>query len=679
MIFLKSFLWPAIALMNQLKLVYKFSLISILFVIPIAILTYALVSQILADLDAVERELQGVEAVADARQMLRAAQDYRDFQTAATMRAESDIVPSAKQKQKQLESALAHLQQQAYTFDVDGVVAESIDALETTWQGIKSENKGFTSIGQQSDYYDAIIRQSRRLLSLIKQASLISFDPATQIQILDGFSEKQLVPATVLVSKGRAVSYYALIEGTVGYDVSEFANSVLDQLFITGRQFATEVESISLSAPSLKANYEGDFSEAQQTLTAVAELIDGEIVTPMVLEGSWRDLDGRFTAHLDRLYQLDEALYDTIESVLQTRYAESQTTLYTLFGVLLSLLLVIVYLYMGFFVSVKTTVNHFGKAARRVAEGDLTVNLSSPNKDELGNLSVEFNNMTSRVHSLMTLLAQNTVEVGGQASRVNQLAVDSDVASKQQMEETHAISESMHQMVEAVSEVAVSSQSASDAAHQADNEAQQGRVVVDRTLATIRKLAAEISDSVSIINRLEKDSENISQVLVEIKAIAEQTNLLALNAAIEAARAGEQGRGFAVVADEVRTLSQRTQRSTEEIESMIVQLQTGVKDAVESMQGSHKVTDETVKQSELVSEALQKIVGSVATIVDMSQQIAQAAEEQSAVAKAIDGNISLISDLGMTSASNVNDTLASSQELTRLTETLKTHLATFKI
>ncbi len=676
---MKSFLWPAIALMNQLKLVYKFSLISILFVIPIAILTYALVSQILADLDAVERELQGVEAVADARQMLRAAQDYRDFQTAATMRAESDIVPSAKQKQKQLESALAHLQQQAYTFDVDGVVAESIDALETTWQGIKSENKGFTSIGQQSDYYDAIIRQSRRLLSLIKQASLISFDPATQIQILDGFSEKQLVPATVLVSKGRAVSYYALIEGTVGYDVSEFANSVLDQLFITGRQFATEVESISLSAPSLKANYEGDFSEAQQTLTAVAELIDGEIVTPMVLEGSWRDLDGRFTAHLDRLYQLDEALYDTIESVLQTRYAESQTTLYTLFGVLLSLLLVIVYLYMGFFVSVKTTVNHFGKAARRVAEGDLTVNLSSPNKDELGNLSVEFNNMTSRVHSLMTLLAQNTVEVGGQASRVNQLAVDSDVASKQQMEETHAISESMHQMVEAVSEVAVSSQSASDAAHQADNEAQQGRVVVDRTLATIRKLAAEISDSVSIINRLEKDSENISQVLVEIKAIAEQTNLLALNAAIEAARAGEQGRGFAVVADEVRTLSQRTQRSTEEIESMIVQLQTGVKDAVESMQGSHKVTDETVKQSELVSEALQKIVGSVATIVDMSQQIAQAAEEQSAVAKAIDGNISLISDLGMTSASNVNDTLASSQELTRLTETLKTHLATFKI
>ncbi|WP_416398452.1 methyl-accepting chemotaxis protein [Allohahella sp. A8] len=665
--------------MNQLKLVYKFSLISILFVIPIAILTYALVSQILADLDAVERELQGVEAVADARQMLRAAQDYRDFQTAATMRAESDIVPSAKQKQKQLESALAHLQQQAYTFDVDGVVAESIDALETTWQGIKSENKGFTSIGQQSDYYEAIIRQSRRLLSLIKQASLISFDPATQIQILDGFSEKQLVPATVLVSKGRAVSYYALIEGTVGYDVSEFANSVLDQLFISGRQFATEVESISLSAPSLKANYEGDFSEAQQTLTAVAELIDGEIVTPMVLEGSWRDLDGRFTAHLDRLYQLDEALYDTIESVLQTRYAESQTTLYTLFGVLLSLLLVIVYLYMGFFVSVKTTVNHFGKAARRVAEGDLTVNLSSPNKDELGNLSVEFNNMTSRVHSLMTLLAQNTVEVGGQASRVNQLAVDSDVASKQQMEETHAISESMHQMVEAVSEVAVSSQSASDAAHQADNEAQQGRVVVDRTLATIRKLAAEISDSVSIINRLEKDSENISQVLVEIKAIAEQTNLLALNAAIEAARAGEQGRGFAVVADEVRTLSQRTQRSTEEIESMIVQLQTGVKDAVESMQGSHKVTDETVKQSELVSEALQKIVGSVATIVDMSQQIAQAAEEQSAVAKAIDGNISLISDLGMTSASNVNDTLASSQELTRLTETLKTHLATFKI
>ncbi|GAA3959267.1 methyl-accepting chemotaxis protein [Allohahella marinimesophila] len=665
--------------MNQLKLVYKFSLISILFVIPIAILVYALVSQILADLDAVERELQGVDAVADARQMLRAALDFRDFQTSATLRSESDIAAPAKEKQRQLEAALEHLQQQSYAFDVEGVVAEGVDALEATWLGIKSENKGFTSIGQQSDYYEGIIRQSRHLLSLIKQASLISFDPATQIQILDGFAEKQLIPATMLVSKGRVVSYYALVEGTVGYDVSDFANSVIDQIFLSGRQFASEVESISLTAPLLKANYDGDFSEVQATLTSVAELIDSEIVTPMVLEGTWQDLDASLTPYLDRLFELDEALYETIEDILQVRLAESQTTLYTLFGVLLALLLVIVYLYMGFFVSVKTTVEHFGKAARRVAGGDLTVHLNSPNKDELGNLSVEFNNMTSRVHSLMTLLAQNTEEVGGQASRVNLLAVDSNTASKQQMEETQAISESMHQMVEAVSEVAVSSQSASDAAHQADNEAQQGKLVVDRTLITIRKLATEISDSVSIINRLEKDSQNISQVLVEIKAIAEQTNLLALNAAIEAARAGDQGRGFAVVADEVRTLSQRTQRSTEEIEAMIDQLQSGVKNAVKSMQGSHKVTDETVKQSELVSEALQKIVGSVATIVDMSQQIAQAAEEQSAVAKTIDGNINLISDLGTTSASNVNDTLASSEELTRLTESLKSHLATFKI
>ncbi|WP_051085360.1 methyl-accepting chemotaxis protein [Hahella ganghwensis] len=198
-------------------------------------------------------------------------------------------------------------------------------------------------------------------------------------------------------------------------------------------------------------------------------------------------------------------------------------------------------------------------------------------------------------------------------------------------------------------------------------------------MQTINRLSDEISSSVDSINRVSQDSQNISQVLVEIRAIAEQTNLLALNAAIEAARAGEQGRGFAVVADEVRTLSQRTQKSTEEIETMISQLQAGVKEAVGSMQSSQEVTQSTVAQSQNVAEALDHIVASIATIVDMSHQIAQAAEEQTAVAKNIDENVSHISNLGRESMDNASQTLESSRSLSKLTDTLHELLSSFKI
>src|SRR5690606_1054142 len=219
--------------------------------------------------------------------------------------------------------------------------------------------------------------------------------------------------------------------------------------------------------------------------------------------------------------------------------------------------------------------------------GDLTSRLHLVSRDEMGELSGAFNHMADKIQELIQAVSGTANAVDSQARRVNDTAVSSSKASQRQLEETTQISASMHQMVATVQEVAASSQAASDAAFQADHEAENGKQVVGETLAVINRLADQIAHSVTIINRVAQDSQNISQVLVEIRSIAEQTNLLALNAAIEAARAGEQGRGFAVVADEVRSLSQRTQKSTREIEDMIERLQTGVKEAVGSMQSSH--------------------------------------------------------------------------------------------
>ncbi|WP_420849027.1 methyl-accepting chemotaxis protein [Pseudomonas jilinensis] len=228
-------------------------------------------------------------------------------------------------------------------------------------------------------------------------------------------------------------------------------------------------------------------------------------------------------------------------------------------------------------------------------------------------------------------------------------------------------------------EVARSAALAVNNAEQVNNETLNGRQRVEASVDGIEKLAREIENSVNVINRLADDSASISRVLDVIKGVAEQTNLLALNAAIEAARAGEQGRGFAVVADEVRTLARRTQESTEEIEQMIVRLQDGVGAAVKAMGASHSMTGEAVDASLQVQQALGNILAAVTQIVDQSQQIAAAAEQQTAVSHDIDQNIVEINHAGERTAEGARQAEQSSNRMGQLVQELQRIVSAFRV
>ncbi|MFI8482499.1 methyl-accepting chemotaxis protein [Pseudomonas sp. NPDC078700] len=228
-------------------------------------------------------------------------------------------------------------------------------------------------------------------------------------------------------------------------------------------------------------------------------------------------------------------------------------------------------------------------------------------------------------------------------------------------------------------EVASSAAAAVGSANSVNDETISGRALLEAQVGSIQRLANEIDQSVVVINQLASDSASISQVLDVIKGVAEQTNLLALNAAIEAARAGEQGRGFAVVADEVRNLAKRTQQSTEEIEVMISKLQGGVGAAVKTMNVSHKMADDTVSESSKVQAALENILGAVGMIVDQNQQIAAAAEQQTAVAHDIDQNIVQINQAGERTAEGASDTEQASRELSVQVSQLKQLIGAFRV
>lgn len=304
--------------------------------------------------------------------------------------------------------------------------------------------------------------------------------------------------------------------------------------------------------------------------------------------------------------------------------------------------------------------------AQRIAAGDLSQDIPQDRRDEVGQLLSAMQDMTVSLRSLVGRIGGGVGQIAAAAEQLSAITAQTSAGVQTQKLETEQTATAVHQMAATVQEVAQNAEQASLAARDADLEAQQGNRVVQQAVDQIDNLANEVEQSVEAIAALNQESARIGSVLEVIRNVAEQTNLLALNAAIEAARAGEQGRGFAVVADEVRALAKRAQDSTEEIEGLIAGLQSMAKGAVQQMDSSRDLTRRTVELAGEAGDALGRITQAVSTIEQMNQQIAAAAEEQSAVAEAINESVTRVRDIGEQSATASEQTAASSAELARL-------------
>lgn len=317
--------------------------------------------------------------------------------------------------------------------------------------------------------------------------------------------------------------------------------------------------------------------------------------------------------------------------------------------------------------------------ALQLAEGDLTNSLHSQRADECGQMLRAQSDMVEWLKKTITHINGIAEKIGSSAGSLSRVSEANAIGAQNQREETMQVASAIEQMACTVREVAQNAASASDAAKNADTEAESGKNQVMSAIVVIKELSDEINEASNVVAALESETINVGTVLSVIKEIAEQTNLLALNAAIEAARAGEQGRGFAVVADEVRTLASRTQESTLEIETMIDRLQSGARSAVSSMSVSCERAQGTVAQAEKTGVSLSAINEAVTRINDMNQLIASAAEEQLGVAEEINRNIVNISAVSDQSASLASGTAQSSEQLASLSNELKQELARFKL
>jgi methyl-accepting chemotaxis protein len=306
------------------------------------------------------------------------------------------------------------------------------------------------------------------------------------------------------------------------------------------------------------------------------------------------------------------------------------------------------------------------QAAERVAAGDLSGNLHVARRDELGQLQTSMQRMTTNLRELIGGIRDGVVQIASAAEELSAVTEQTSAGVNSQKVETDQVATAMNEMAATVQEVARNAEQASHAAVNASKDARDSDEVVAQAMTQIERLATEVGYSTQAMAELKRESDKIGTVLDVIKAVAQQTNLLALNAAIEAARAGEAGRGFAVVADEVRSLAQRTQASTEEIEGLIGGLQSGTQQVSSTLENSRALTDSSVELTRRAGTSLLNISRSVSSIEAMNQQIAAAAEQQAAVAEEINRSVLNVRDISEQTSAASEETAASSVELARL-------------
>ncbi|WP_425669591.1 methyl-accepting chemotaxis protein [Vibrio owensii] len=326
-------------------------------------------------------------------------------------------------------------------------------------------------------------------------------------------------------------------------------------------------------------------------------------------------------------------------------------------------------------------INDITEAMVQIAsgEGDLSQRISINSQDEIGQLAGGFNQFVTKIQATVSQVVESSNTLRQEMNNLNALTSTIADSTVGQQRDSEAVAAAVHEMQVTSRNVSDSATEAALASQTANEELSNTNVILEQTVAAIRDLAGEIESASQVINTLDNDVSNIASVLDVIRGIAEQTNLLALNAAIEAARAGEQGRGFAVVADEVRSLASRTQKSTGEIQAMIEKLQAGAAQAVEVMQGSKTSSEDTIQSAGLATESLAEILNAIARMNEMNTHIATAAGQQSSVSDEVNSNVQGIADSSTSIVDVVSQAQQSLSMLSEQTQQLDKQVSQFRV
>ncbi|MCS3832904.1 methyl-accepting chemotaxis protein [Aeromonas veronii] len=660
---------PAIRLGNQLSFKYKFLLWSCLMLLPLTYSMTNLLGRLQDDNVQANRELAGVVNLAPVPAIEQTLLTHRNLVTRHAHEVDpvgDDQVKAAAQAVDQSLQAFADTRQNNPSFEV----------IQQGWAALQSE-AGKLEVEQSNLRHDKLLTEVRHLYKHITASSSLIQDPALGTYYMVILASERLPQLRDLLAQVRdraaTIADFGLFQAE-GFSGLRFR---LDLISATLQELEADLTLLYQIEPAYRAELGQQTDALIQLVRQGVETMENKMMKDQLVQLSTKEVQALGDKMDEAITALAGQVRQRLEADLHQRLAANQRHFWWVTAPLTVSLLLYLYLMIGAYLSLRETVGRVRDIAARVNAQDLSQHIEIVGQDELAAISHDYNVTLETLRTLMLRVRENGVTVVESATEIEARTCRSQEVIADQQGETHQVATAIKELAATSQDMAGNALQAARMTQEAQNVVGQGEDVVERTIKAIDHINREVLRTADTIGQLEQQCSQIGGVISVIRGIAEQTNLLALNAAIEAARAGEQGRGFAVVADEVRSLANRTQGATVEIQQMIEQLQSGARASVTAMSAASHEAQEGVGLAQEAQQAFGAITEKVDRMVDTNAIIASAIEQQGAVVNEIERNVVRISDGSDEALQVANAARDAARQIHQLTEQLRAMVQSF--
>ncbi len=668
---------PAVHVLNRLSFPYKFLIIFTFFFIPVVYFSYSSVSGYQQGMQKTQKERTGLQYLVVVRPLYEHMAQTRGM-TNAYLNGKIAFKSRIEAKRAVLVQELEALQQETAKLDAILKVAEPARKIRDDWQALME--KAFEMPADEAfAAHTKIIGQVLKLMSHVLETSGLLLDPELESHFLMDAVGVRIPVLVENMGKARGLGSGIAAKGRFTPETYLELSSFIQVIDSARDVMEHSYHMVFSASDELKNRLQKVGDRARKATRLFLDTTYGKLLSSQQIDIDAAAYFQLGTEAISANLALVDASIPVLDMLLVERITGYRNNILLNIVASVLLLLITIYLFASLYQVLMTSIQRIKAILHDVANGDLTQRVQLDSRDELQGIATDINLMVEKTNSLVSQVinAAGQVVTGADEGAATSQATRDGVS--RQNSEIEQVATAMNEMSATVHEVANNASSAAQATRDADKQANTGQAVVNEAIQSINILSEEMNRASDVIRQLEAESENIGSVLEVIRGIAEQTNLLALNAAIEAARAGEQGRGFAVVADEVRTLASRTQISTSEIQSMIERLQQNSRQAVTAMGSSSLHASHTVEQAAEAGVALDGITAAVDHIARMTEQIASAAEEQSSVAEEINRNVVNVRDIAMETVEGANQSAMNSETLRQVASRLEVLVSEFKV